>query len=77
MARVSLSRTVVWVCVDGLSSHPHAVVGICKGRLRVIHGQHQARAPHHQLMISIRQLSVQVIRGGHAGKGGTAASVGT
>lgn len=44
-----------------LSSHPQAVVGVREGRLRVIHGQHQARAPHHQLVVSIRQLSVQII----------------
>lgn len=61
----------------GPSSHLHVVVGVCKGRLRVIHGQHQARAPHHQLMIPVRQLSVQVIRGGAASKGRTAAGVGT
>lgn len=76
MARVSFSWTVVWVCAGRLSSHPHAVMGVCKGRLRVIHGQHQARAPHHQLMIPIRQLPVQVIRAGSAGKSRTAANVG-
>lgn len=64
---------------DGLSgfSHPHAVVEVCEGRLRVIHGQHQARAPHHQLVISVRQLPVQVIGGGGAGEGRAAARVGT
>lgn len=77
MARVSLSRTVVWICADGLSSHPQAVLGVCEGRLRVIHGQHQACAPHHQLVIPVRQLSVQVIRGGGAGEGRPTAGVGT
>lgn len=74
-ARVSWSRMVVWVCGD-VSSHLHVAVGVCKGRLRVIHGQHQARAPHHQLMIPVRQLSVQVVRGCGAGKGWAAAGVG-
>lgn len=69
---------------DGLSgssgerpSHPHAVVEVCEGRLRVIHGQHQAGAPHHQLVISVRQLPVQVVGGGGAGEGRAAARVGT
>lgn len=73
MARVSLSRTVAWI----MTSHMHAVVGVCKGWLRVIHGQDQARAPHHQLIIAVRQLSVQVIRGGGTSKGRTTAGVGT
>lgn len=70
-ARVSWSR----VCAD-VSSHLHVAVGVCKGQLGVIHGQHQARAPHHQLMIPVRQLSVQVVRGCGASKGWASAGVG-
>lgn len=73
MARVGLSRTVVWIW----TSHLHVVAGVCERWLRVIHGQYQTRAPHHQLIIPIRQLSVQVIRGGGASKGRTTAGVGT
>lgn len=53
------------------------MVEVCEGRLRVIHGQHQAGAPHHQLVISVRQLPVQVVGGGGAGEGRAAARVGT
>lgn len=73
MARVSLSQTVAWI----RTSHLHVAVGVCKGWLRVVHGQDQACAPHHQLIIPVRQLSVQVIRGGGASKGQATAGVGT
>lgn len=31
-------------------------------RLQVVHGQHQARAPHHQLVVGVRQLAVQLVQ---------------
>lgn len=55
------------VTVGRPSSHPHALVGISDGRLRVVHGQHQARTPHHQLVVTVRQLPVQVVGGGSGG----------
>lgn len=55
------------VTVGRTSSHPHALVGVSDGRLRVVHGQHQARTPHHQLMVTVRQLPVQVVGGGSGG----------
>lgn len=51
-------------------------MGVCDRRLGVVHGQHQARAPHHQLVVAVRQLSVQVVGGGGAGEGRAAAGVG-
>lgn len=55
------------VTVGRPSSHPHALVGVSNGRLRVVHGQHQARTPHHQLVVTVRQLPVQVVGGGSGG----------
>lgn len=77
MARVSSSRDGSSGSSGERPSHPHAVVEVCEGRLRVIHGQHQAGAPHHQLVISVRQLPVQVVGGGGAGECRAAARVGT
>lgn len=69
----SFSRQVLDVCsearsrVGRTSLQPHALVGVGDGRLRVVHRQHQARAPHHQLVVAVRQLPVQVVRGGGGG----------
>lgn len=52
-------------------------MGVCEGRLRVIHGEYEARPPHHQLVISARQLSVQVIGGGDTDEASAAAGVGS
>lgn len=51
-------------------------VGVRERRLGVVHGQHQTRAPHHQLVIAVRQLSVQVVGAGGAREGRPAAGVG-
>lgn len=51
-------------------------VGVRERRLGVVHGQHQTRASHHQLVIAVRQLSVQVVRAGGARVGRPAARVG-
>lgn len=50
-------------------------MGVHERRLGVVHGQHQTRAPHHQLVIAVRQLSVQVVSGARVGR--PAAGVGT
>lgn len=70
------SRRLGWVSDGRLSgsapsSHLQVAVGVRERRLGVIHGQHQTRAPHHQLMIAVRQLSVQVVAA--AGAGGVGA----
>lgn len=51
---------VMDVCAETWFSHPQV---IRERRLRVVHGQNEARAPHHQLVIAVRQLPVQVVRG--------------
>lgn len=51
-------------------------MGVCERRLRVVHGQHQARAPHHQLVVAGGQLSVQLVCAGKAGEARAAAAVG-
>lgn len=51
-------------------------VGVHERRLGVVHGQHQARAPHHQLVIAVGQLSVQVVRAGGAREGRAVAGAG-
>ena len=39
------------------------VVGVRKGGFGVVHGQDEARAPHHQFVIPTGQLPVQLLRG--------------
>lgn len=51
-------------------------MGVRERRLGVVHGQHQARAPHHQLVVAVGQLSVQVVRAGGAREGRAAAGAG-
>lgn len=53
-----------WTAVSGSasSSHLQVAVGVRERRLGVVHGQHQARAPHHQLVVAVAQLPVQVVR---------------
>lgn len=61
------------------SSHLQVAVGVRERRLRVVHGQHQARAPHHQLVVAGGQLSVQLVGGAseaRAAAGVAAATVG-
>lgn len=60
----TFARWLSRVTVGRMASHPHALVGVSDGRLRVVHGQHQARTPHHQLVVTVRQLPVQVVGGG-------------
>lgn len=56
-------------------SHLQVAVGVGERGLGVVHGQHQTRAPHHQLVIAVGQLSVQVVRG-RAAAGVGAAGIG-
>lgn len=51
-------------------------MGVCERRLGVVHGQDQARPPHHQLVISVGQLPVQVVGGGATAEAPAAAGVG-
>lgn len=71
-------RRLGWVSDGRLSgsapsSHLQVAVGVRERRLGVVHGQHQTRAPHHQLVVAVRQLSVQVVGAACAGAGGVGA----
>lgn len=69
----TFARWLGRVRVGLTSSHPHALVGVDDWRFRVVHWQHQACAPHHQLVVAIRQLPVQVIGGGSGGSAAVSA----
>lgn len=60
---------------SAFSSHLQVAVGVRERWLGVVHGQHQARAPHHQLVVAVAQLPVQVVRA-REGRAPTAAAGG-
>lgn len=67
----------VWrTAVSGSSSHLQVAVGVRERRLGVVHGQHQARAPHHQLVVAVAQLPVQVVGAREGRPPGAAAAAG-
>lgn len=50
--------------------------GVREGGLGVVHGQDQTSTPHHQLVVPVRQLAVQVISGDDGGGGARGPSTG-
>lgn len=67
---------VIWLAGLSFASHPHTVSGVREGGLGVVHGQDQTSTPHHQLVVPVRQLAVQVISGDDGGGGARGPSTG-
>lgn len=67
---------VIWLAGLSFASHPHAVTWVGERGLGVVHGQDQTSTPHHQLVVPVRQLAVQVISGDDGGGGARGPSTG-